>query len=97
MQRWQHREQGQDRKCVRMDIYTNYILATLCEHTTPEGLGEADVTLERGKSNSPLLLQILHPWRKRCEVCRVLHKGHLTISHQAVVQKAVLVIRQGTC
>nr|XP_046231401.1 sodium-dependent phosphate transporter 1-B [Scatophagus argus] len=42
---------GQDRKRVRMDSYTSYCNA-VAEHTTPEGLGEGDVTLEMGKDDS---------------------------------------------
>uniref|UniRef100_A0A8C3ACH0 Phosphate transporter n=1 Tax=Cyclopterus lumpus TaxID=8103 RepID=A0A8C3ACH0_CYCLU len=36
---------GQERKRVRMDSYTSYCNA-VAEHTTPEALGEGDVTLE---------------------------------------------------
>uniref|UniRef100_A0A667ZWG3 Phosphate transporter n=1 Tax=Myripristis murdjan TaxID=586833 RepID=A0A667ZWG3_9TELE len=41
----------QDRKRVRMDSYTSYCNA-VAEHMTPEGLGEADVTLEMGKEDA---------------------------------------------
>ncbi|KAM7392975.1 hypothetical protein PAMA_007883 [Pampus argenteus] len=41
---------GQERKRVRMDSYTSYCNA-VAEHTTPEGLGESDVTLEMGKED----------------------------------------------
>ncbi|CAN9504920.1 unnamed protein product [Ophioblennius macclurei] len=48
----------QDRKRVRMDSYTSYCNA-VAEHTTPESLGEGDVTLEvanqdAGSSHSSL-------------------------------------------
>lgn len=42
---------GQERKRVRMDSYTSYCNA-VAEHMTPEGLGEADVTLEMGKEDA---------------------------------------------
>uniref|UniRef100_A0A4W6BT66 Phosphate transporter n=1 Tax=Lates calcarifer TaxID=8187 RepID=A0A4W6BT66_LATCA len=42
---------GQDRKRVRMDSYTSYCNA-VAEHTTPEGLGESEVTLEMGKEDA---------------------------------------------
>uniref|UniRef100_A0A7N6C038 Phosphate transporter n=1 Tax=Anabas testudineus TaxID=64144 RepID=A0A7N6C038_ANATE len=42
---------SQERKRVRMDSYTSYCNA-VAEHTTPEGLGEADVTLEMGKEDA---------------------------------------------
>lgn len=42
---------GQERKRVRMDSYTSYCNA-VAEHTTPEGLGEGDVTLEMGKEDA---------------------------------------------
>lgn len=42
---------GQDRKRVRMDSYTSYCNA-VAEHTTPEGLGEGDVTLEIEKEDA---------------------------------------------
>uniref|UniRef100_A0A8C4H2F9 Phosphate transporter n=1 Tax=Dicentrarchus labrax TaxID=13489 RepID=A0A8C4H2F9_DICLA len=41
----------QERKRVRMDSYTSYCNA-VAEHTTPEGLGEVDVTLEMGKEDA---------------------------------------------
>ncbi|XP_070780836.1 sodium-dependent phosphate transporter 1-B isoform X2 [Enoplosus armatus] len=42
---------GQERKRVRMDSYTSYCNA-VAEHTTPEALGEGDVTLEMGKEDA---------------------------------------------
>lgn len=42
---------GPERKRVRMDSYTSYCNA-VAEHTTPEGLGEGDVTLEVGKEDA---------------------------------------------
>uniref|UniRef100_A0AAQ5YA09 Phosphate transporter n=1 Tax=Amphiprion ocellaris TaxID=80972 RepID=A0AAQ5YA09_AMPOC len=42
---------GQDRKRIRMDSYTSYCNA-VAEHTTPESLGENDVTLEMGKEDA---------------------------------------------
>ncbi|XP_068429572.1 sodium-dependent phosphate transporter 1-B [Clinocottus analis] len=42
---------GQERKRVRMDSYTSYCNA-VAEHTTPEALGEADVTLEMVKEDA---------------------------------------------
>ncbi|KAM9841316.1 sodium-dependent phosphate transporter 1-B isoform 1-T2 [Aulostomus maculatus] len=42
---------GQERKRVRMDSYTSYCNA-VAEHTTPEGLGECDVTVEMGKEDA---------------------------------------------
>ena len=42
---------GQERKRVRMDSYTSYCNA-VAEHTTPETLGEGDVTLEMGKEDA---------------------------------------------
>uniref|UniRef100_A0A672ZPT7 Phosphate transporter n=1 Tax=Sphaeramia orbicularis TaxID=375764 RepID=A0A672ZPT7_9TELE len=42
---------GQERKRIRMDSYTSYCNA-VAEHTTPEGLGEGDVTLEMGKEDA---------------------------------------------
>ncbi|KAK2819082.1 hypothetical protein Q5P01_024643 [Channa striata] len=42
---------SQERKRVRMDSYTSYCNA-VAEHTTPEGLGEGDVTLEMGKEDA---------------------------------------------
>ncbi|KAM3599999.1 uncharacterized protein V6R79_015595 [Siganus canaliculatus] len=42
---------GQDRKRIRMDSYTSYCNA-VAEHTTPEGLGECDVTLEMANTGS---------------------------------------------
>ncbi|XP_056288498.1 sodium-dependent phosphate transporter 1-B [Pseudoliparis swirei] len=42
---------GQERKRVRMDSYTSYCNA-VAEHTTPEALGEGDVTLEMAKGDA---------------------------------------------
>ncbi|XP_033978703.1 sodium-dependent phosphate transporter 1-B [Trematomus bernacchii] len=42
---------GQEKKRVRMDSYTSYCNA-VAEHTTPEALGEGDVTLEMAKENA---------------------------------------------
>ncbi|XP_075945524.1 sodium-dependent phosphate transporter 1-B [Anarhichas minor] len=42
---------GQERKRVRMDSYTSYCNA-VAEHTTPEALGEGDVTLEMAKEDA---------------------------------------------
>lgn len=42
---------SQDRKRVRMDSYTSYCNA-VAEHTTPQDLGEGDVTLDMGKEDS---------------------------------------------
>lgn len=42
---------GPERKRVRMDSYTSYCNA-VAEHTTPESLGEGDVTLEMGKEDA---------------------------------------------
>ncbi|XP_029024790.1 sodium-dependent phosphate transporter 1-B [Betta splendens] len=42
---------SQDRKRVRMDSYTSYCNA-VAEHTTPEGVGDGDVTLEMGKEDA---------------------------------------------
>ncbi|XP_068561865.1 sodium-dependent phosphate transporter 1-B [Cebidichthys violaceus] len=42
---------GQERKRVRMDSYTSYCNA-VAEHTTPEALGEGDVTLEMVKEDA---------------------------------------------
>ncbi|XP_068608833.1 sodium-dependent phosphate transporter 1-B [Brachionichthys hirsutus] len=42
---------GHDRKRVRMDSYTSYCNA-VAEHTTPEGLGGGDVTLEVAKGDA---------------------------------------------
>ncbi|XP_072227368.1 sodium-dependent phosphate transporter 1-B [Leuresthes tenuis] len=42
---------GQERKRVRMDSYTSYCNA-VAENTTPEGLGEGDVTVELEKEDA---------------------------------------------
>uniref|UniRef100_UPI0037E71C88 sodium-dependent phosphate transporter 1-B n=1 Tax=Semicossyphus pulcher TaxID=241346 RepID=UPI0037E71C88 len=42
---------AQEKKRVRMDSYTSYCNA-VAEHTTPESLGEGDVTLEIGKEDA---------------------------------------------
>ncbi|XP_053303550.1 sodium-dependent phosphate transporter 1-B [Pleuronectes platessa] len=42
---------GQERKRIRMDSYTSYCNA-VAEHTTPEGLGEGEVTVEIGKEDA---------------------------------------------
>ncbi|KAM6902704.1 sodium-dependent phosphate transporter 1-B [Xenentodon cancila] len=42
---------GHDRKRVRMDSYTSYCNA-VAENTTPEVIGEGDVTLEMGKEDA---------------------------------------------
>lgn len=42
---------GPERKRVRMDSYTSYCNA-VAEHTTPESLGEGDVTLEIAKEDA---------------------------------------------
>lgn len=42
---------GQEKKRVRMDSYTSYCNA-VAEHTTPEALGEGDVTLEMAKEDA---------------------------------------------
>lgn len=42
---------GHDRKRVRMDSYTSYCNA-VAENTTPEGVGEGDVTLEMAKEDA---------------------------------------------
>uniref|UniRef100_A0A8D3EET6 Phosphate transporter n=1 Tax=Scophthalmus maximus TaxID=52904 RepID=A0A8D3EET6_SCOMX len=42
---------GQERKRIRMDSYTSYCNA-VAEHTTPEGLGESEVTVEIAKEDA---------------------------------------------
>ncbi|XP_019937679.1 sodium-dependent phosphate transporter 1-B [Paralichthys olivaceus] len=42
---------GPERKRIRMDSYTSYCNA-VAEHTTPEGLGEGEVTVEIGKEDA---------------------------------------------
>lgn len=44
-------DKGTEKKRVRMDSYTSYCNA-VAEHGAPEGLGEAEVTLEMGEEDA---------------------------------------------